>query len=91
MLTANDLTQIEVIVQRVVQKNIKDGFQDFYEHIFEPFATGTEERFEQNLQQHKEIVIEVKALKHEVGEIKEYVKDHDKRINNLESSVVTKN
>lgn len=81
MLTKKDLEQIEWIVQG----SIKAAFQDFYEHMFEPHVT-------QSLNQHKEIVTEIVALKQEIkglkdktGEITEFIKDHEKRITHLET------
>ncbi len=105
MLTKKDLNLIEEITQRAVQKSISEAFLDFYEHIFEPFATRTEEGFEKNDQQHKEIVAEFHKndmqhneittelgnINNEIEEIKEYIKAHDKRIKNLEAILPIKN
>lgn len=105
MLTKNDLSQIEEITQRVVQKSISEAFIDFYDNIFEPFAVKTEERFERNDRQHKEIVAEfhkndiqhneirteIRNINDKIEEVKEYIKDHDKRIKNLETISMVKN
>ena len=101
MLTKKDLNQIE----EIIKKSISEAFLDFYDHIFEPFATKTEQRFEKNDRQHKEIVeefhkndirheeviTELKNINNEIDEIKEYIKDHDDRIENLEAIVRVKN
>jgi urate oxidase len=104
MLTKKDLNQIEEITQRVVQKSISEAFLDFYDHIFGPFVEKTEERFERNDRQHKEIVAEfhkndiqhneitteLRNINDKIEEVKEYIKDHEKRIKNLEAISIVK-
>lgn len=92
MLTKNDLKQIEGVVDRSVEKAIEssfkpiimNGFQDFFDNFFEPHTL-------QSVNHHNEIVKEIKSLKAEViesrneaSEIKEYIKDHEKRISSQE-------
>lgn len=79
------------IIQQTVPKMIRDEIMEFYDSIFEPFATRMEEYQIKNQQQHDEIVTEVKKLKKEVVilqeetyEIKVFIKDHEKRITKLE-------
>lgn len=80
MLTKRDLEQIAT----VVQVNIKEAFQDFYDNIFEPHVT-------QSAQDHREIVNAIRGLQSEMGEVKEYIKDHDERIERLEHQPIVKN
>src|SRR4051812_8883595 len=82
---------IETKVKNIVDTSIREAFDDFHTNLFEPHVT-------QSVQQHQEIVREIVFLKHEVkglknetGEIKEYIKDHDQRISHLEKVVLTKN
>lgn len=73
MLTKNDLKDIEGIVQ----KNIKAGFRDFYESIFESYANKNEEEHEE--------------IRKELAEIKEFVKDHEHRLDKVEVLTAIKN
>ena len=66
MLTKKDLNQVE----KIMKKSISEAFLDFYENIFEPFATKTEERFEKNDRQHKEIVVEIMEMKKDINTLK---------------------
>lgn len=95
MLTKKDLEQIEEVVNRVVNRvvdnKINTAFSDFYDNFFEPHVT-------QSVKQHQEIVDEIKGLKKQVsnleeetGEIKEFIKDHEKRITTLETVASVKN
>lgn len=81
MLTKKDLEMIDEIMQKRigqdVPKFINAAFEDFYDHIFEPFAT-------QNQQQHQELVREIKKLQKREEE-------HDKRIKDLEKTAKFKN
>lgn len=53
----------------------KEAFREFYETLLLPY-------FEHNEKEHKEIREEIRT---QVGELKEYIKDHEKRISKLES------
>ncbi len=74
MLTKKDLGQI----QNIIDRSIKNAFQDFYDSIFEPYINKNEG-------EHEEMIKEIKLLRKDTDEIKNYVKDHDKRIENLEN------
>jgi len=80
MLTKGDLKHIEDIVQ----KNIKAGFRDFFESIFEPYVNRNED-------EHEEIRKEMRGMKREVTEIKEFIKDHEHRIEKVEAVSAIKN
>ena len=74
MLTKKDLGQI----QNIIDRSIKNAFQDFYDSIFELYINKNEG-------EHEEMIKEIKLLRKDTDEIKNYVKDHDKRIENLEN------
>lgn len=80
MLTKKDLQQVEEIVQR----SIKTAFQDFYNNIFEPYANNNE-------REHAQMVKEIIAVKKDTEEIKEHVKDHEKRLRHVEDLTSIKN
>ena len=80
MLTKKDLSQIE----EITKKSINEAFHDFYDNIFEPSV-------EKNDRQHKEVVTEIMYMKKDMDDIKEYIKDHDDRIKNLETIIRVKN
>lgn len=78
MLTNDDKKFIEEIIAKSLEagkahtdKAIKSAFEDFYDHIFEPFAT-------KNIKEHEEI-------KEQLVLINEDIKDHRKRIEKLEA------
>jgi septal ring factor EnvC (AmiA/AmiB activator) len=88
MLTKKDVELLEV----VIQKAVKAGFDDFYDNIFLPHDDRNEEHMERSEKQHHKIASEIRVIKKEVysikadtEEIKEHVKDHDKRIRKIET------
>ena len=87
MLTKRDLQQIDELVQR----SIKTAFQDFYENIFEPYLAKNENEHAQMIREIKVVKKDISGLKGEMSEIKDFVKDHKKRIINLENTVLVKN
>lgn len=87
MLTKNDLQQIEEIMQR----NIKSAFRDFYDNIFEPYANKNEREHIEMVREMKSMKKEINGLKDDTTEIKEFIKDHEKRITHLESVTAIKN
>jgi hypothetical protein len=74
MLTKDDLKQIN----NIVQEAIKQGFLEFYDGFFEPYATKNEN-------EHLELKEHIIKLEEGVDEVKEYIKDHDQRIEKLEA------
>ena len=96
MLTKTDLKQIDTLVKKNIDtrvskvidarvpKIIKSAFQDFFETIFAPYV-------EKNEQVHKEMIGEIKSLRKDTDEIKNYVKDHDSRIEALEAATSIRN
>lgn len=86
MLENKDLENIKVVVKDIVDSSIKSAFQDFYEHIFEPYVNKNEREHEQMITEIKSLRKDVNHLKTDMDEVKEYIKDHDKRIEKLEAS-----
>ncbi len=84
MLTKKDLTQVGDLVEKKINKSIKAAFQDFYDSIFEPYINKNEG-------EHEEMIKEIKLLRKDTDEIRDYVKDHDKRIENLENTSSVRN
>ncbi len=87
MLTKKDLEQIDVLLQ----KRIKGAFQDFFEHIFEPYVNKNENEHSQMIQEIRVVKKDISGLKEDMGEVKEFIKDHEKRIIHLEQVTVIKN
>lgn len=89
MLTKKDLLQIEELMDKklkeslgvmdqrleksldTMDKRLKDSFKDFYENLLLPY-------FEHNEKDHRE-------MKRDLEEIKEHVKDHEKRLQKVEA------
>ena len=84
MLTKKDLTQVGDLVEKKINKSIKAAFQDFYDSIFEPYINKNEG-------EHEEMIKEIKLLRKDTDGIRDYVKDHDKRIENLENTSSVRN
>lgn len=96
MLTKNDLEQIDSILHKrldnaikkmmksIIDRSIQSSFENFYDHIFEPFVNRNEAH-------HQEIVKEIKKLQNREEEQDDYLKDHDKRIEYLEKLPRVKN
>jgi len=63
---------------------VKGAFQDFYDNVFEQNAN-------RNDKEHAQMIDEIKAVKKDTEELKEYIKDHGKRINHLEDLNSIKN
>lgn len=95
MLSKDDLEQIDALLQKRINKDgkdiIKNAFSDFYENIFEPYANKNEGEHKQFVNEMISMKQEIKGLKDETSEIKEFIKDHDKRIELLEMANSTKN
>ncbi len=91
MLTKKDLQQIDEIVQKRNTESIKAAFRDFYDNIFEPYANKNEREHEQMVKEMKSMKKEIHGLKDETSEIKEYVKDHEKRLTRVEDLTSIKN
>jgi len=72
------------LVEKKINKSIKAAFQDFYDSIFEPYINKNEG-------EHEEMIKEIKLLRKDTDEIRDYVKDHDKRIENLENTSSVRN
>lgn len=100
MLTKKDLEQLDEILKNRIREDVpgivrtqiredvpgivKAAFQDFYDNVFEPYA-------DKNEREHEQIVQEIKAIKKDTEEIKEHIKDHEKRITHLENVSTIKN
>lgn len=103
MLTKNDLKQIEKTILRpfearnekqhrgivrelksAIDKSIKNAFAEFFETISALYV-------EKNEGEHREMIGEIRALRKDTDEIRDYVKDHDKRIDHLETASSVKN
>ncbi|MEK7558968.1 MAG: hypothetical protein AAB521_01540 [Patescibacteria group bacterium] len=76
--------RVPKIIDARVPKIVKDAFQEFYESIFAPYVNKNEK-------EHAEIVSEVKTVTKRMDSIEDYVKDHDKRIEVLETAIQVKN
>ncbi len=104
MLTKNDLKQIDNLVKKNIDvrvpriidarvskiidarvpKIIKSAFQEFYDSIFEPYVNKNEK-------EHSEMIGEIKLLRKDTDEIREYVRDHDQRLETLETATSSRN
>jgi len=91
MLTKKDLQQVEEIVQRNITSAITSAFQDFYTNIFEPYANKNEREHGQIVKEMKSMKKEISGLHDETSEIKDFIKDHEKRITILEKATSAKN
>jgi len=79
-----NVEEIEKRLDGNVKEIVKTAFQDFYDNIFEPYANKNEK-------EHEQMVKEIKAIKKDTEEIKEHVKDHDKRLRQVEDLTSIKN
>lgn len=75
---------IDVKVKPIIDKSMKAAFQDFYDSIFEPYVNKNEGK-------HEEMIKEIKLLRKGTNEITDYVKEHDKRIEDLENTASIRN
>ena len=88
VLTKKDILIIDEIANRNAKKAVTEGIISFWETILEPYLSSQSEK---NEQEHNEIIKEVKLLKkndqslqEETFETREYIAEHDKRIEALE-------
>lgn len=71
------LKETEKRIEKSTDEKVKNGFSEFYDSIFMAYAQHNEEDHEKI----KELINE------KFGDVAEYIKDHEKRITRLETSV----
>lgn len=81
MLTKKDLE----LLDEVIQKAVKAGFDDFYENVFLPHSERSEAFIELSDKRHREILKRFDQNDKDHEETLEYIKDHEKRIRKVES------
>lgn len=81
MLTKKDVNQIDELMKKNFKLLFPEGIAEFWESIIAPYL---DQEHKINQKEHKEIL---DRLDEKVDDIADYVKDHEKRITRLETTV----